>query len=314
MTILRYGLRWLVGPLATMVAASFLLFVAVFVQRGDPTTQILGSRATPEQYAALRERLGLDRPMLVQYGDWLTGALKGRFGDSLTYKQGVSSLVGPRLEITLSLTAYAALLIVIFGVSLGVLGGMRRRLGTVIAALSGLGIALPQFVVAQILIALFAVRLGWFPVLGEGSGLGDRIWHLTLPAVALAIGSASYVAQVTRAAVAEAAHRPFVETARGRGLPAPQILRRHVLRNAAIPIATVSGLAVAALLAGALVIEIAFGLGGMGSLLVQSVSSKDSNVVLAIGLILVVVFVLTTTALDLAQFLFDPRLREKARR
>ncbi|MFG2731588.1 ABC transporter permease [Streptomyces canus] len=309
----RPAVRWVLGPVLTIVAASLLLFLAVAAQPGDPTTQILGNRARPEQYAALRHQLGLDRPLLVQYWHWLTDALTGSFGTSLTFKQNVSMLLWPRLEITLGLTVYAALMIVVFGVTLGVLGGVKRRLGTLVAALGGLGVAVPGFVAAQLLIAVFAVKLGWFPVLGAGTGFTDRITHLTLPAAALAIGSTAYVAQVSRAAVTDVAGRPFVETARGRGLPGHVVLRRHILRNAAIPIATVSGLAVAGLFAGAVVIELAFGLGGLGSLLVQSVSAKDRDVVLAIGLILVVIFVATTTLLDLARHLLDPRLRKGTR-
>jgi peptide/nickel transport system permease protein len=165
-----------------------------------------------------------------------------------------------------------------------------------------------------VLIAVFAVRLGWFPVLGTGQGLAGRLQHLTLPAFALAIASIAYVSQITRAAVSAEENSPHVETARGRGLPRPRVLRHHVLRNAAMPIITISALTVASLLAGTLVVEYAFGLGGIGSLLDQSVQDKDSNVVLGVGLILVLVFVITTTALDLVQHLMDPRLRLKAAR
>src|SRR5262249_43682129 len=156
------------------------------------------------------------------------------------------------------------------------------------------------------------VTWGWSRWSGPGRGLAGRLQPLTLPAWALAIASIAYVSQITRAAVSNEEQSSHVETARGRGLGGPRILRRHVLRNAAIPIMTVSALTVASLLAGAIVVEYAFGLGGIGSLLVQSVSDKDSNAVLAVGLILVLVFVITTTALDFLQHLLDPRLRLKA--
>src|SRR5215472_15637411 len=294
--------RWLLTPLVTLVAASFVLYTAVWLQPGNPLTLLLGTKASPAQYRYLAHKLGLDRPMPVRYWDWLTNAVHGNFGTSLVYKQSVAFL----------LVAYASVIILVIGVALGVIGGMSPRAAPVIAGLNGLGVAIPGFVAAEMLTAVFAVKLGWFPVLGTGQGLAGRLQHLTLPAFALAIASIAYVSQITRAAVSTEEQSPHVETARGRGLSGARILRRHVLRNAAMPILTVSALTVASLLAGTLVVEYAFGLGGLGSLLDQSVQDKDSNVVLAIGLILVLVFVLTTTALDFLQYLMDPRLRLKA--
>ena len=310
--MLSHVRRWIVAPLATLLAASFVLYTAVWLQPGNPLTLLLGTKASPAQYRYLAHKLGLDRPMLVRYWDWLTNAVHGNFGTSLVYKQSVASLIAPRLLTTLLLVAYAGVIITVIGVTLGIIGGMSPRAAPYVAGLNGLGVAIPGFVAAEVLIAVFAVKLGWFPVLGTGQGLAGRLQHLTLPAFALAIASIAYVSQITRAAVSNEEQSPHVETARGRGLAGPRILRRHVLRNAAIPIMTVSALTVASLLAGAIVVEYAFGLGGIGSLLVQSVSDKDSNVVLAIGLILVLVFVITTTALDLLQYLLDPRLRLKA--
>ena len=310
--MLRNVRRWIVAPLVTLLAASFVLYTAVWLQPGNPLTLLLGTKASPAQYRYLAHKLGLDRPMLVRYWDWLTNAVHGNFGTSLVYKQSVASLIAPRLLTTLLLVAYAGVIITVIGVTLGVIGGMSPRAAPYVAGLNGLGVAIPGFVAAEVLIAVFAVKLGWCPVLGTGQGLAGRLQHLTLPAFALAIASIAYVSQITRAAVSNEEQSPHVETARGRGLAGPRILRRHVLRNAAIPIMTVSALTVASLLAGAIVVEYAFGLGGIGSLLVQSVSDKDSNVVLAIGLILVLVFVNTTTALDLLQHLLDPRLRLKA--
>jgi peptide/nickel transport system permease protein len=297
--------------LATLLAASFVLYTAVWLQPGNPLTILLGTKASPAQYRYLAHKLGLDRPMPVRYWDWLTNAVHGNFGASLVYKQSVASLIAPRLLTTLLLVGYAGVIITLIGITLGIIGGMSPRAAPYVAGLNGLGVAIPGFVAAEVLTAVFAVKLGWFPVLGTGQGLAGRLQHLTLPAFALAIASIAYVSQITRAAVSAEEQSSHVETARGRGLAGPRILRRHVLQNAAIPIMTVSALTVASLLAGAIVVEYAFGLGGIGSLLVQSVSDKDSNVVLAIGLILVLVFVITTTALDFLQYLLDPRLRLK---
>ncbi|MBB2946293.1 peptide/nickel transport system permease protein [Actinoplanes lutulentus] len=304
--------RWLTSPLITVLVASFVVYAALLLAPGDPAVQILGPRATAEQYAALRHSLGLDRPMPVQYGDWLWNALHGDFGSSLTYKQPVSALLGSRLAVTLELAAYAGVLIIVVGIAVGTLGGTARWARLPVTALTAAGIAVPSFVAAQTLVAVLAVRLGWFPVLaGDGGSFTATIRQLTLPAVALAIGWSAYVAQVTRASVAAESRSPHVEAARGRGLSAGAVLRRHILRNAAIPITTVSALAVAGLFASAVVVESAFGLGGLGSLLVQSVAAKDQNAVLAVSLILLVVFVVTTTTVDVLQAALDPRLRTR---
>jgi peptide/nickel transport system permease protein len=295
----------------TVLVASLALFVAISVVPGDPIAALLGGRGTPEEYAALRERFGLDDPLWLRYVHWLTNAIHGDFGYSITYKTPVSDLLAPRIPITFELVLYAGILIVVAGVGLGILGGYFRRAGAGVAAVSGLGVAIPTFVAAQFLIAVFAVRLGWFPVLGAGDSMVDRVQHLTLPAVALMISWSAYVAQVTRASVGEAKLGTHVETAIGRGGASGMVFRRHVLRNAAIPIMTVSALAVAGLVAGAMVVEIAFGLGGIGALLVQSIATRDFNVVLAISLIMLVVFVLATTLIDIVHVLLDPRARER---
>lgn len=305
--------HWFISPVITVLAASLALFIAISLVPGDPIAALLGGRGTPEEYAALRERFGLDDPLWSRYVHWLTNALHGDFGYSITYKTPVSDLLAPRLPITFELVLYAGILIVVVGVGLGIVGGYVRRAGAGVAAVSGIGVAIPTFVAAQFLIAVFAVRLGWFPVLGSGDSLSERVVHLTLPAIALMISWSAYVAQVTRTAVGDAKGRTHVETAIGRGGAPGSVFRRHVLRNAAIPITTVSALAVAGLVAGAMVVEIAFGLGGIGALLVQSIAARDFNVVLAISLIMLVVFVFATTLIDIVHTMLDPREREARR-
>ncbi len=301
--------RWILSPVATIIAASLFLYLALSLVPGDPVAAILGGRGTPEEYAAMRARFGLDEPVLVRYWHWLGGAIHGDFGLSITYKTEVVDLIAPRIGITLVLVVFASILIIGAGVGLGVLGGYFRKAGPAVAAVSGFGVAIPTFVAAQFLISTFAVHLGWFPVLGAGQTPIERISHLTLPAVALAIGWSAYVAQVTRAAIGEEKARPHVETATARGLDRGRVFRRHVLRNAAVPITTVAALAVAGLVAGSVVVEIAFGLGGLGSLLVESIAARDTNVVLAVALIMLVVFVVATTIIDLVQVVLDPRAR-----
>jgi peptide/nickel transport system permease protein len=299
--------------LATLVVASLLIYGALALAPGDPATELAGPRATPAMLAQIRHQYGLDRPFPVRYWSWLTGALHGNFGISLQFHQSVSSLLAPRIPVTLELVAYASVIIFIAGLGLGLAPSLLPRLNVAVTVVAGIGIAVPAFVAALVLVEVFALKLGWFPAVGTGTGLGGQIRHLTLPAFALALSWAAYMAQISRASVREQQGREHVITARGRGLPPAAVFRRHVLRNASLPIVTVSGLTVAGLIAGSIVVETAFGLGGIGSLLVQSVSAKDDNVVLAISLILVVAFVLATTLSDLAHLVLDPRIRARVR-
>jgi peptide/nickel transport system permease protein len=210
---------------------------------------------------------------------------------------------------TIMLVAMASVLILGAGITLGVLTGIRRGLldkGVMVTTV--IGQAVPSFVAAIVLTWLFAVRLGWFPATGSGTGLVDRLHHLTLPAIALALAYLAYVARVARAATRDELGREHVETARARGFSPAQIVRRHVVRNAMIPIITVSGLTIAALLAATVVVERAFNLDGLGSLLVEAVIRDDVAVVQAVSVILVTAFVVVNTLVDLLSRLLDPRL------
>lgn len=306
--------RWLVGPLVTILVASFVIFAGLAAAPGDPVATLVGIHPTRAAVAAARAQLGLNKPLYVQYWRWLTRAVQGHLGTSITYRAPVSTLLLSRSTTTLFLVVYAAIIVLVFGVGLGILGGAVRPLGPLVAGLNAVGAAIPGFVAGELLVAGFALRLGWFPVLGTGSGFLDRLWYMTLPAFALAIGPAAYISQVTRAALVEEQGSDRVDAARGRGLPPADVFRRHVLRNALAPIVTVSALTVAGLITGAVVIENVFGIGGLGSLLLTSVVSKDYPVVEAIVLILVVVFVVTTALIDVVQSVLDPRIRGRVKR
>lgn len=310
-TIARFA-RALVIALSTMLAASFLIFSALALAPGDPVAQILGPKATDDQREQMRKTLGLDAPLLERYWHWLTDALHGDFGTSLTYRENVSALLQPRIATTGLLILMASVLILAVGLLLGAFGGSNERWRPAVNAIVGLGVAIPGFIAGSALISFLAVRLGWFPTFGAGSGFGDRLWHLTLPAIALALGWSAYVAQMTSAAVAEESRREHVLTARGRGIARWAVFRRHIMRNAAIPVLTASGLTVAGLIAGSVVVEPVFAIDGLGSLLVKSVSNKDYAPVIAISMIIVTVFVVVTTAIDVIQIALDPRLRKEA--
>lgn len=305
--------RWAVGPLLTIIVASFVIFAGLAASPGDPVAALVGSHPTPRAIAIARAQLGLNKPLYLQYWWWLTGALHGEFGTSITYRMHVSTLIASRIPTTLFLVVYAAILVVVFGIGFGILGGGIRRLGPGIAGLSAIGVGIPNFVFAGILVAIFALHYGWFPTFGAGSGFLGRLWHMTLPAIALAIGPAAYIAQVTRAAIFEEASSERVDAARGRGLSQTDVFRRHVLRNSLAPMVTVSALTVAGLISGAVVVENCFGIGGLGSLLLSSVTSKDYPVVEAVTLILLIIFVVTTALIDVVHKLLDPRLRRLVR-
>jgi peptide/nickel transport system permease protein len=302
--------RRLGGLVLTLLVSSFVVFSAVYLAPGSPIGFLTGGRSlSPETIRSIEAQYHLNDPFLTRYWDWLTGVLHGDFGKSIIFRQDVGPLISARVETTLLLVLMSAVLIIVVGVSLGAIAALRGgRTDTAILLGGSVGIAVPSFVAAIVLISVFAVNLGWFPVFGAGSGFGDRLYHLVLPAIALALSSTAFVARVTRTTMRAELAREHVETARTRGIPERLVVRRHVFRNALIPITTVGGLTVASLIAGSVVVEQAFGLNGLGQFLIQSVNAKDFAVVQAISLILVVAFVVVNTAVDVTYTLIDPRV------
>ena len=293
----------------TLLVASFIIFGSLYLAPGDPATVIAGGHATPEVLEQVRIQNHLNDPFWSRYWAWLSDVLHGDLGESFIYREPVTALLAPRVGNTVFLVVYASILILGVGIPLGLASALRRRLGSVVTVGTAVGMATPAFVAAIVLITVFAMNLGWFPVFGAGAGFVGRLWHLTLPAIALAFSWVAYVTLITKASVREELVREHVETARSRGIPWPLIVRRHVFRNALIPVTTVAGLTVAGLVAGAVVVEQAFGLSGLGSGLVQAASRKDFVVVQAISLLLVATFVIANAVVDLVNGLLDPRIR-----
>lgn len=307
--------KFLVRRLAALglvvVATSFAVFGALYLAPGSPEQFLVQGRSvSPEVLASIREQYSLNDPFLVRYFDWLGGVMQGDLGSSLATRQEVADLVLDRLPTTLLLTAYAAVIIVVLGVVAGAVAGLRPGwLDNALLLGSNLGFAVPTFFAALLLMSVFGVGLGWFPVFGSGEGLTDRLWHLTLPAVALAMPSTAVVARISRTAVAEERESEHAETARSRGVSAAIVVRRHVLRNSLLPVVTVSGVHIAGLFAGAFVVEHAFTLDGIGALLVSSVHQKDFAVVQAIALMLVIAFGVINLFVDILYAVIDPRVR-----
>jgi peptide/nickel transport system permease protein len=299
------------GALAlTLFLASLLVFFSRFLVPGDPVAFLLRGRTpSPEAVAQVTEQYGLDLPPWQQYLNWVVGMLQGDFGRSLQYRQDVSTVIGERLPVTLGLVLIAGLLIAVIGLAAGVVAALNRGRTIDRAVLIGLTMlgAIPSFVGSIVLIAVFAVQLGWFPSFGSGDGGLDSLYHLVLPSVALAIVFAVLVAKVTRSSMVDQLDREHVEVATSRGLRRATVVRRHVFRNAIGPILTVSGLLVAGLLVASSIVEAAFGLAGVGSLLVQSVDRLDFPVVQAIVLLVVTAFVVVNAIIDLLEPVIDPR-------
>jgi peptide/nickel transport system permease protein len=307
---LRYFVRRLAMLIVSLLVASFVIFTAIYLAPGNPIAALSGGRSIPpESLHVLEARYHLDQPFLIQYWYWLSNALHGNLGISITLRENVSELIASRISTTAGLVLYSSILIITLGVGLGILSGLRPGLlDTSTLVITAISASLPAFVAAIVLILVFAVQLQWFPSIGNGIGFFDQVKHLTLPAFALAISSLAIVARVTRAAIREEARREHVQTAVSRGIPTAKLIWRHVLRNAAIPITTISGITVASLIAVAAVVEVVFGLAGLGAYLVQSAQSKDLAVVQGISLLLVTAFVAVNVLVDVLYVVLDPRV------
>jgi peptide/nickel transport system permease protein len=307
-----FAARRVVALVVTLVAASVLIYGALAIAPGDPATLLAGGAVpNPRTLAAIHREYHLDDPFLTQYWHWLSGFLRGDLGRSLVFRDSVGHLLGTRILTTVMLVAYAAVLILVTGIGLGVAAALRGgRTNTAVTIGTTVAMGAPTFVMAILLIWVFSTRLSWFPVYGSGSGFADRLHHLTLPAVALAFTYMAYVSRITRAAVSAELRSEHVDTARSRGIPYATLVRRHVLHNASAPILAVSGLTVAGLLAGTAVAEQAFGINGIGSLLVQSASKQDLAVVQAIAMLMVAAFVVIDTIVDVVNVALDPRLAQ----
>ncbi|RSM91635.1 ABC transporter permease [Kibdelosporangium aridum] len=304
-------LRRFGGLVLTLVISSFVIFAGMYAAPGDPVTFLIGNpeNLTPDRIAAVRAEYHLDQPFLAQYALWATGVLRGDLGTSMFYQQPVSDLLSSRLPMTLTLVAMASVLFILIGVGFGVLSALRR--GTAVdSAVTGFTTfinSVPNFVIGLVLVAIFAVQLRWFPVAGDGEGFADRLYHLTLPAISLALGSIALISRVTRQTMVEQQSLDHVEAARSYGLSTRQIVLRHVLRNSLGPVVTMCGLVVAGMLAGTVVIESVFGLNGLGGLLVEAINTHDFPVVQAILLYMVIGYMVVTILVDLAYPLLDPR-------
>jgi peptide/nickel transport system permease protein len=299
---------------ATLLFVSLLVFVVVRVLPGDPAVIILGLEANADSVARLRQELGLDQPITVQYARWVTRALAGDLGRSIQYDLPVATLILSRLTVTLPLTLLAAGLMIAAAIPLGVYAATHhRRWGDYLTMiLSQLGVAVPGFWAGLLLILLFSVQLGWVQA-GGFDGWGQGIWRglrsLLLPAVALGLFQFAVLARTTRSALLEVLREEYVKTARAKGVAERAVLFRHALRNALIPIVTVAGVQLGQLLAGSIILESVFYLPGLGRLTLAAISARDLPVVQGVVLFVASMIVTVNAAVDILYGILDPRIR-----
>ncbi len=305
-------LRRLLSSLPVMLVVITLVFLLVRIT-GDPATILAGDMATPEAVAALRQQLGLNDSLIVQYFKWIGALLSGDLGTSIVSSLPVSHLIGDRLESTLLLSLSAAVLTIVLAVPLGILAAWKHNtwVDRAVMLFAVTGFSIPSFVVGYLLILFFSVWVGWFPVQGYVSPHMD-FWlftqHLILPTIALSVFYMSLIARVTRTSVLEILNEDFVRTARAKGVSETKILMRHVLRNAAVPIITVIGIGVAFLISGVVITESVFNLPGLGRLTIDAVLARDFPVVQGVILLFSLVYILINLFIDICYVVIDPRI------
>lgn len=306
----------LLSLLVSLFAASLVIFTVIEVIPGDPAAFMLGLNAAEDTVAALRTELGLDGSVVARYVGWVWGMMQGDFGISYTYRVPVADLIAQRVGVSLPLAAMALTLSTAIAVPVGIVSAAYRGRGVDygIMGVTQLGIAVPNFWFAMLLVLLFAITLKWVPAggfPGWEAGLWPGLRALILPTVALALPQASILARVLRSALIETQAQDYMRTARAKGLSTGQTLRRHGLRNAMIPVLTILGLQFSFLMAGAIIIENVFYLPGLGRLIFQGITQRDLVVVEGVTMLLVCAVILVTFLVDLAYGLADPRLRRR---
>ena len=311
--VLRVAFRRLVLAIPLLFVVSALSFLLVSLTPGDAARQILGTNPPPGAYPKLRHALGLDLPIQEQYWRWLTHAVRGDLGDSLITSEGVTHSIDARVPVTLSLMLCALLVTLVVGVLLGLLSAVRGGVaGRLIDGLALVGFALPSFWIGAVLIAMFSVRLRWFPVVGYVSfsqSPGSWLRSLALPVLALALHAVAAVAKQTREAVLDVLSSEFIRMARANGISSASIVFRHTLKNAGIRIVTVVGLLAVSLLGGTVLVESLFALPGMGGLAVNAALQHDLPVVQGIVVYFTLMVVVINLVIDLTYSWLNPRVR-----
>jgi peptide/nickel transport system permease protein len=310
----RFIVQRLLASIPVLLLVSLITFALLSLVPGDPASAFLDASATAEALERVRRELGLDRPFLVRMGDWYLRVLQGDLGTSLLLNRSVTSAILERLPVTLSLTAMAFLVSVLLGMAAGVLAAVRHGKATDqgLMTLALLGLSIPEFWLGLVLIWLVAVMVPIFPA-GDYVAFATNPWqwarHLALPTFTLACVQMGFVARMTRSSMLEVLGQDFVRTARAKGLPEPYVVLRHGLANAMVPIVTVMGIMVGALLGGAVVTEQVFSIPGLGRLIIGAVLSRDFPVIQGGLLFLALIYLVVNLVVDLLYAVVDPRVR-----
>ncbi len=312
--MVSYILRRLLATIPVMGVVAVFVFFLLRLAPGDPAAIIAGDDATVTQIAAIRAKLGLDRPVLEQFGLWVLGMLQGDFGTSIFSNLPVSRLIAQRVEPTLALALSTLLVAVALAIPLGVLAAAKARRLTdrLVMLFAVMGFAMPVFLIGYVLIYVFADRLGWLPVQGYkplSEGIGPWARHLVLPSLALGITYMALIARITRASMLEVLSQDYIRTANSKGLATGRVLLLHALKNAAVPIVTVIGIGIALLISGVVITETVFNIPGLGRLTVDAVLKRDYPIVQGLIIVFAGVKVLVNLMIDISYAFLDPRIR-----
>ena len=314
--MLRFATTRLISLTLSLLAASIVIFAVIEVIPGDPASFMLGLNAEPDTVAALRDQLGLGGSVVTRYLNWVGGMLTGDFGTSYTYRVPVTELILARVWVSLPLAIFALILSTAIAFPVGLIAASYRGkvadLG--IMSVTQLGIAVPNFWFAMILVLIFAIKIRWFSAggfPGWDQGVFVAMKSLTLPAIALALPQASILARIMRSSVLDTLDKDYIRTARAKGLTRSKSITRHALRNAMIPVLTIIGMQFSFLMAGAIIIENVFFLPGLGRLIFQGITQRDLVVVESVVMLLVFAVITVTFVVDIAYAAVDPRLRKR---
>ena len=303
----------LLDVVPTVLLVLTLVFIALRLLPGDPAAVALGDYATPEQLKLFREQMGLNLPLWHQYFDFLRNMLTLDFGQSLVDRTSVLHVIAVNLPYTIELTLVATAMGLLFGIPLGVLAAVHRgKLPDAgVRGFSLIGYAIPDFYLGALFLIVFALNLGWFPINGGGTGFLDRMYHVFLPAVTLAMVKTAFLARLTRTSLLEVLGKDYVRTARAKGAREPRVIYRHALRNALLPVTSGLGLSLLATLSGSVAIELVFNRPGIGEVLISAIAKRDYPVVQGGVVVFAAFVVLINLLVDLAYVIVDPRIRVK---
>lgn len=311
MAILRFCLLRLLQLIPVLLGITIIAFLLLRVMPGDPATLMLGSRGTAEEIAKLNAQLGLDKPLWMQYFHFLTDAIQGNFGQSIAYKTAVGPLILEKLWPTLSLVAYSTVLAIIMTVPLSLISAIRRgkMIDNGIKLFFVVMMSMPAFWLGILLIILFSVTWQIFPVSGYGDNFIDRLYHLFLPSLVIALGTAAMTIRTMRSSVIAVLRSDYIDTALSKGLSYPKVIAKHVLRNSMLSTISVLGVHTSWVIGGTVIIEAVFAIPGLGSLLVSSIGARDYSMVQGLTITFAVLVVLINMITDIAYVVANPRMK-----